>query len=80
MNKNKPSDKNKEVTIIKTVQVTMILKFDSNTDDSKVMKAVDKANDKLKKTLENIADDVKIYQDKMFINLRDVDNFTGDKE
>ena len=80
MNKNKPSDKNKEVTIIKTVQVTMILKFDSNTDDSKVMKAVDKANDKLKKTLENIADDVKIYQDKMFINLNDVDNFTGDKE
>ena len=80
MNKNKPSDKNKEVTIIKTVQVTMILKFDSNTDDSKVMKAVDKANDKLKKTLENIADDVKIYQDKMFINLHDVDNFTGDKE
>lgn len=80
MNKNKPSDKNKEVTIIKTVQVTMILKFDGNTDDSKVMKAVDKANDKLKKTLENIADDVKIYQDKMFINLHDVDNFTGDKE
>jgi hypothetical protein len=80
MNKNKPSDKNKEVTIIKTVQVTMILKFDGNTDDSKVMKAVDKANDKLKKTLENIADDVKIYQDKMFVNLHDVDNFTGDKE
>ena len=84
MDTNKKSNEvkrnDKEITIIKNIQVTMILKFTDKVDDTKVDKAVDKANAKLMKVLNSVCDDVKINQDKMFINLHDVDNFTGDKE
>lgn len=77
---NEVKRNDKEITIIKNIQVTMILKFTDKVDDTKVDKAVDKANAKLMKALNSVCDDVKINQDKMFINLHDIDNFTGDKE
>lgn len=70
-----------EITIIKNIQVTMVLKFTDKPDDAKVDKAVDKANAKLMKALDSVCDDVKIHNDKMFINFKDdIDNFTNDKD
>lgn len=68
--KNK-CEETKEITNVINLQVTIVNKFDSKTTEDKATKAAENAELKVIKAIEKVADDVKVTNSKMFMNLGD---------